>query len=440
MAANAKSTTLVAASSQTHYITDAAQTGLDFAGAFSISMWIKINTAPTSGNFVVLASKFDSGGVNQRAYLFYYENNGGVPRLALQNSTDGTIGNTALAAVNVTLATSKWIQIGMSKTGTQVDFYVDGQYIGSGTGKSTQFNSTASFAIGSRNNGGVATTFSDFFDGLISEVIVYSGGIDVYAMQRNASTPYDPYLTNAVSRWKFDNSEADAVGTNTLTNSGSATFTTDVANEFNIVFDSADDGTTNASFGHTMTAVANGILFAVVRGGVAEADNKSATWGGVAMSKVAYVVIPSGKSLTMFSLINPSTGANTIAITGGTIDRTGAMSYCGVKQVAQPEASNTGTDTGATSLTISVTTTTAYDWLVGIFGGRTQPTGAGTNTHEIFSSGNNTAVDSGVARVSTGSNSLQAVLAASDVAGIVCAIAPYIFVPPIGGTLPMMGV
>lgn len=124
-----------------------------------------------------------------------------------------------------------------------------------------------------------------------------------------------------------------------------------------IAFDAASNGST--SWSHTCSG-ADRYLFVYTTtnsaGGVS-----GVTYNGVAMTKLAS---RSGDFMNLWGLASPSSGTNTISITG-----TGAgvaASYTGVSGTGNPEA-NAGTSSGTTSfLQTSVTTVTNNAWVVGV--------------------------------------------------------------------------
>lgn len=152
-------------------------------------------------------------------------------------------------------------------------------------------------------------------------------------------------------------------GTYVSSNGGSrqyAGITVEVRPSSTIEFDNAVDGTTNASFSLTNNG---NFVVAWVRGGVGEGDNKSATYNGVPMTKLGYGVMSGDRSMTAFYLLAAPTGSNTVAFSGGTINRTGAASYFGVGGLDAGPVSNTATS--ASSFSISATVVNANSWLIG---------------------------------------------------------------------------
>ena len=210
---NTHATDLEGSSSQSWTILDASQSGLDITGNLSISLWVKLESQPVGGG-AYLVSKFVNSG--QFAYRFLYDQGSG---LYFSNSSTGS--NNSGGFIAGDLSTATWTHVGVSKSGTSATIYVNGSSVGSVTVLSSTHNGTDPFGIGA--------TVDIPFDGIIDDVIVYNAAIGDAGMSTNYTTPCTPHLTNAVSRWKFDNDGNDAIGTNNLTNNNSATFTTDTA-------------------------------------------------------------------------------------------------------------------------------------------------------------------------------------------------------------------
>ncbi len=129
--ANTYSTTLTAGSAQSFSITDAGQTGLDPAGDFSVSLWVKLDT-------VSEAASHDYGWVTKmntapnKQYSFFYEFDHGSPvhTLIFDTSTDGILTNTHRctytgSALNTSGQWNNIVATYNSSTG-DVIFYVNG--------------------------------------------------------------------------------------------------------------------------------------------------------------------------------------------------------------------------------------------------------------------------------------------------------------------------
>lgn len=124
-----------------------------------------------------------------------------------------------------------------------------------------------------------------------------------------------------------------------------------------IAFDAATTSTTG-SWSHTCTG-SNRILllFSFNNGG---SYITSPTYNGVAFTEITYTTY--NGSISMWYLINPTVGTNTIVCSGVTANSClFAASYTGVKQTSQPDSFNSG---AGTSLTISTTVVNSGCWLV----------------------------------------------------------------------------
>jgi len=139
-----------------------------------------------------------------------------------------------------------------------------------------------------------------------------------------------------------------------------------------IAFDSsvnvADFGSSSShSWAHTCASGA--ILFVITRGGNGEGNRISGvTYGGVAMTNIASATDPhdSDYVVSLWILANPASGSNNVTVSmspNGTL-KAGSASYTGAAHANQPDASNTNTTTGQTSITTSVTTVKDKCWTI----------------------------------------------------------------------------
>lgn len=230
------STDLERGSSQYWSITDASQTGLDFATDLTIEAWVKFESLPTSGNAMAIVSKMTGGTFSTRSYYFEFDNvfHSGANRLLMATVESSTL--RTIAFVAFTPSTSVWIHFatthdasGDSGNGTTL-FYIDGveqtTTYQTRTGGNIQ-NGSEPFFIGADDDGG---TTGQFFDGLINDVRVWS----TVRTQSEIDTNKDNCdlsisETGLVSWWGFNNDGTDEnANGNDLTNNNSATFDTDV--------------------------------------------------------------------------------------------------------------------------------------------------------------------------------------------------------------------
>lgn len=125
----------------------------------TVSFWVKMTAAPTSGNTMglgIVRSQLTSD-----RYLSYsYKNNGGTLQLLVDNS--GTT-----ATYNVDLGTSTFHNIILSRTGTSaLNVYLDGVDTGISAAQGSSTAGTSSFGIST--NGAVAA------DAIFDDVAIFS--------------------------------------------------------------------------------------------------------------------------------------------------------------------------------------------------------------------------------------------------------------------------
>lgn len=221
--ANTHSIDLEAGSSQ--YLTANDSASLSPTGAMSVEAWVKLESLPANNSSFRVVSKGYDGNVD-RSYTFDIVHEGGVRYIAFSNSAAGSGGGTA--QVTWTPSTATWYHIAATyatSSGT-VKFYVDGSQQGTTqTGNPTSiFNGTSTCAIGNNSSG-----TDVFFDGLIDEVRIWSATRSDSEIADNRSTELVGNETNLNAYWKLNNDLTDSTAnSNTLTNNGSATFSTDV--------------------------------------------------------------------------------------------------------------------------------------------------------------------------------------------------------------------
>lgn len=201
------------------------------------------------------------------------------------------------------------------------------------------------------------------------------------------------------------------------------------------VLGSNGGGTTSASWSHTVTG-SNTLLVTASNGNIsATQDITSYTYNSVGLTIAGTgIQKPSTNFMTMWGLINPTTGANTVVVTfpsGQNFSSQASFSYTGVKQSGFPDSYNI-TSTGGSGTTDTGSTTTVADnsWLVGFFSdttGRTDTAGANT-TQRITRNGEGYFIgDTNAAQTPAGTYSLNINIspAVSGRTNIVLSIAPF---------------
>lgn len=162
--------------------------------------------------------------------------------------------------------------------------------------------------------------------------------------------------------------------------------------------------TTSKTWSHTCTG-SDRILFVQT---LTDGNNVSGvTYGGVAMTRV-YGQTTDFYS-TIYALPNPASGANNVVITCSVAQNIIPMSvsYTGAKNEA-PTIFNTGS--GASPLSVSVTTTADNSWLLGYMrktAGGTVTAGTGTTVRASDTTYALYTFDSGTPTTPAGSDSLQ---------------------------------
>lgn len=219
-----KSAHLASASSQSFSGANTATTG--FTGNFSGEMWVRFTSLPTSGNRVMLMSKWDNATTwAQASYYWDLNNNAGTYelRLVISNGTD----NASVSVVNWTPSTGTWYHIAFNyNTSGTVQFAVNGSQQGSDqTGALTTRGdgSTTATYLGAYLNSGSPTLF---LDGDISLARLWAETRTIANFNTNQCSVLGA-TTNLKAEWTLNDTLNDNSGnSNTLTNNNTATFTT----------------------------------------------------------------------------------------------------------------------------------------------------------------------------------------------------------------------
>ena len=169
---------------------------------------------------------------------------------------------------------------------------------------------------------------------------------------------------------------------------------------------------TSASLSHTCTG-SDRILFVGVIGQITTDVISGVTYNSVSMTLVDKILCPSDRYIYLYYLIAPATGTNNITVTASSSTDLafGGVSYTGVDQTSPIDGTAKATATVTNSLTSTVTTTTANDWIVSLFrnDGSAMSAGTSTTSRGLTTGAGQFArnMDSNADR-SSGSNSLQA--------------------------------
>jgi len=195
---------LEASSTQSLSIADASQTGLDLTGDFTFEFWVKFESLPSSGAFMWLIGKDDSG---QRQYDFRLHNDGGTLKLEVFIFQDGTTYDNVTA--NWTPSTGTWYHVALTcdisnTIATEFEFFVDGSSIGNGSvvtdgSVATIQNATAVFYLGYFGTGG-----GSYLDGQLDDVRIWSDIRTSTEITDNKDIELTGTETNLVAYWPFE--------------------------------------------------------------------------------------------------------------------------------------------------------------------------------------------------------------------------------------------
>lgn len=218
----------------TQYFSAADSASLSLTGAQTWEGWFNFTTLPASGSAAILLNKYVTASSN-RSLSYELANNAGTLQFQPRSSATGA-GGTGGTTVNWTPSTGVWyfIRFIYSTAGTAA-IYVDDMTtaIGTSTGLDTSiFDSTAPFEIGNADFRGAT------FNGRTSLVRVWTGSHTT----SDKCTVYGTATTNLKAEWSLDNVLTDASGnTNTLTNTGTVTFSAGVPSTCGVAYTPTPD-------------------------------------------------------------------------------------------------------------------------------------------------------------------------------------------------------
>ena len=142
-------------------------TGLDFYNrdGVTVSAWIKIETLPTTGQFMSIFYNAQDAN-NTQLYLDIYEQS------STQKIRFGSWGspNDYYVIYNHSLSTATWYHIVGTHDGTNFKLYIDGVEYSTSTNAGAIHNNSDDSSIGARD---ISGTFGNHFDGLVDEVGVW---------------------------------------------------------------------------------------------------------------------------------------------------------------------------------------------------------------------------------------------------------------------------
>lgn len=204
---------------------------LSITGNITIEFWVKIVTAPTSGQLFGLVTKDDA--TTNRGYWIDYYNNAGTKQIRIGLSQNGA-GTLVEVSFNYDLGTSTWVHIAGTITpansnSTKCELFINGTSQGNGTPAGTTatsiYDGTAKLTIGGYDY----TPVNLLSDAKFDDVRIWNTIRTQSQIDTNKSVELTGSETNLVAYYKLNNSLSDSTSNgNTLTNVNTATFTTDV--------------------------------------------------------------------------------------------------------------------------------------------------------------------------------------------------------------------
>jgi len=207
----------------TLYINDLAQKGLDLSNELTFEAWIKLDSFEMNPFQHIVAKRVGIG--DQRSYDFYLYFNVGNPVMVLETQLDGFVPG---CAVTVPWAPElyTWHHVAVSKSGTSVQFYVDGKPQGDVQAcfGAHIYDGSAPFEIGG------LSYESWYFDGNIDEVRVWNiARTEAEIFKRYHRELPSSERNGLVGYWMLNGVYTDASGNeNTLASNSLNNFSTDV--------------------------------------------------------------------------------------------------------------------------------------------------------------------------------------------------------------------
>jgi hypothetical protein len=166
-------------------IVDASQSGLDFSGDFSFSLWFNLESALSGYANMCLLSKYDFNTPTQ-AYSLDMSHNSGNNRVRLITSDNGSNNSQMNVDTGFTFSTATWYHLVASfdASASTFELFINGSSEGTAVGAHTSiFNSSAPFRL---SGFGVSPVDAPF-DGQMKEVSIWSNTKDA----TDASTLYN---------------------------------------------------------------------------------------------------------------------------------------------------------------------------------------------------------------------------------------------------------
>jgi len=212
LTSNSNSTDLEnsATENQDWSITDVSQTGLDFTGDLTFSMWVRLES-PTVGTDGFISKRLAAG--NNRSYDFLFDSSNIIQFVTWSD------GITVACNFDIvwTPSANTWYHIGLIKLGASASVWVDGTQQGTNQSctSATIVNGTADFSVGNRTENGVG------LDGLIDDVRVWSRALSTTTSEFADLSDIPCDAANGTSlqgQWLFDEGTGTSANDETANN------------------------------------------------------------------------------------------------------------------------------------------------------------------------------------------------------------------------------
>ena len=191
-------------------------------GAMSMSVWVNVTTAPSSGNLSILFDHLYGNTTSGMEYDLAYDNRSGQPCTAPALTFVRAGSATDIACANVTLSTGTWHHIVGTYDGSTLTLYEDGTSIAthSSTAGGANFGSTGGVATLAAWGGG------NYLSGLVDEAGIWSSALtaaDVTALYNSGAGVQYPFTGSSGPNYTAQNFSYDVLG-NLASKTGQGTY------------------------------------------------------------------------------------------------------------------------------------------------------------------------------------------------------------------------
>jgi len=182
---------------------------LDLNTTFSISAWFKTKV-DSSGGIQQIVNKYNISG-NQRSYALGLAN-GGTQKIQLSLSSDGTNVTTINSISDIDI--NKWYHVSVTSDGSNIMIYLNGELDNTVAYSSGLYQNSETLKIGAD------ITNSENFDGVISEVSIFTKTLNEAGVQQIMSASLFGTESDLVAYWPLNEGSGNIAYDKTGTNNG----------------------------------------------------------------------------------------------------------------------------------------------------------------------------------------------------------------------------